>query len=237
MEYPTLPLLRNRALPTAAFRTAAAPIIRSVIVKLHQHLLKMAVQEQNIVFVIILRAGLAFLDATIQQFPVSMIACAGLRRDEETAKAHWYYKNFPLLCQKHTAVILDPMLATGGSAMAVAQELQHRGILAQNTHYVGLLGAPEGIMALSGMIPHENILLAKIDDCLDAKKFIVPGLGDFGDRYFGYVPTSPTPSVAPNTPQMPAATVPRSSGSSPLQGVGMRDVLHEGRSDDIRTHA
>lgn len=193
MEYPTLPLLRDRTLPTAAFRAAAAPIIHDLVGKLHRHLTEAGVQEQDIVFTIILRAGLAFLDITLQQFPTSMIACAGLRRDEETAKAHWYYKNFPLLCETNTAVILDPMLATGGSATAVVQELQHRGCMPSKIHYAGLLGAPDGIAALSGRIPNENILLAHIDDCLDNRKFIVPGLGDFGDRYFGYTPLSPAP--------------------------------------------
>lgn len=190
MEYPTLPLLRDRTLPTAAFRAAAAPIIHDLVGKLHRHLTETGVREQDTVFIIILRAGLAFLDATLQHFPTSMIACAGLRRDEETAQAHWYYKNFPWLSEKHTAVILDPMLATGGSAIAVTSELQHRGCLPPNIHYAGLLGAPEGIAALSDMIPPKNILLAQIDDGLDARKFIVPGLGDFGDRYFGYQPLS-----------------------------------------------
>lgn len=210
MKYPTLPLLRDRALPTAEFRAAAAPIIHDLVTHLHHHLAERDVREQDIVFVIILRAGLAFLDATIQQFPSSLIACAGLRRDEETAKAQWYYKNFPLFSEKNTAVILDPMLATGGSATAVAQELQQHGVLPHHIHYTGVLGAPEGITALSNMIPSKNILLAQIDECLDTRKFIVPGLGDFGDRYFGYTPTSPTSSVVPSIPRTTAAAAPRS---------------------------
>lgn len=188
MEYPTLPLLRDRSLPTAEFRAAAAPIIHNLVTKLHQQLSESGVQEHDIVFVIILRAGLAFLEETLQQFPSSLIACAGLRRNEETAEAQWYYKNFPSLSEQHTAVILDPMLATGGSAMAVAKELQHGGVVPHHIHYTGVLGAPEGIAALSNMIPNKNILLAQIDECLDTRKFIVPGLGDFGDRYFGYTP-------------------------------------------------
>lgn len=138
---------------------------------------------------IILRAGLAFLDTAIERFPSALIASAGLRRDEETAEAHWYYQNFPPLSKNHTAVILDPMLATGGSAIAVVQELRRCGVLPYHIHFTGLLGAPEGIAALSAILPRENILLATIDEGLDAKKFIVPGLGDFGDRYFGYTLT------------------------------------------------
>lgn len=221
MEYPTLSLLRNRALPTAAFRAAAIPVINGLIAKLHQRLLESGARENDLVCVMILRAGLAFLDATIQQFPAAKIAFAGLRRDEETAEAQWYYRNFPLLSEKHTAVILDPMLATGGSAVAVAQELRLRGVLPRHIHYTGLLGAPEGIAALSRLIPNENILLAHIDTCLDARKFIVPGLGDFGDRYFGYTPTSPTSSIAPGIPQTLAAAAPRCAPSLRSSDAGM----------------
>lgn len=205
MEYPTLPLLRDRTLPTAAFRAAARPIIHTLIDVLHQHLSNKNA-EQNVVFVIILRAGLAFLDTAIERFPSALVASAGLRRDEETAQAQWYYRNFPPLSRDHTAVILDPMLATGGSAIAVVQELRRCGLLPHRIHFAGLLGAPEGLAALSEILPRENILLATIDEGLDMKKFIVPGLGDFGDRYFGYVPLNSPLSSVPGTPRTPAAT-------------------------------
>lgn len=129
---------------------------------------------------------MAMLNAAIHTFPSAPVAVAGLKRDEETAVAHWYYENFPPVTKRHTIVILDPMLATGGSAEEVVLNLQNRGADPNKIFFVGIIAAPEGVVRLSKHIPKQNILLAAVDAGLDAKKYIVPGLGDFGDRYFGY---------------------------------------------------
>ncbi|OGJ56184.1 hypothetical protein A2635_04695 [Candidatus Peribacteria bacterium RIFCSPHIGHO2_01_FULL_51_9] len=177
--------LRDRSLPLHEFRESSGVVTRALIEQLKERLMEHGVDEQSVIFVIILRAGLAFFNAAIEVFPHAPIAMAGLQRDEETAQAHWYYEKFSVLSPGHTVVILDPMLATGGSAEEVLKRLVDASIDEQRIYYVGVLGAPEGLQRLVHYIPENHVILGALDEGLDSRKYIVPGLGDYGDRYCG----------------------------------------------------
>ena len=180
-----LQTLRDRSTGLAEFRVAAHALIPVLFRELQAALKQRGVAEETVVFAIVLRAALVFLPEAVRSFPSSPVAFAGLRRDEKTAIAHWYYENVPEITKKHTLVILDPMLATGGSAEESALNLLKRGADPQKIWFLGFLAAPEGINRLTKHIPSDQIIVAAIDEGLDDRKFIVPGLGDFGDRYFG----------------------------------------------------
>lgn len=136
----------------------------------------------------VMRAGLALLPAFMEALPSARVGMVGVERDERTAMPRVYYEKLPVggsdaLPAK--AVILDPMLATAGSACYVAGLLIGRGMRAEDVHFVGVLAAQEGLDRLASVLPRGNITLAAVDPGLDARKFIVPGIGDYGDRYFG----------------------------------------------------
>jgi uracil phosphoribosyltransferase len=139
--------------------------------------------DRNVIFVPVLRAGLAMLDAMSDFVPGSKVGFVGLERDERTAIAHSYYQKLPAQLADAETIILDPMLATGGSACATAELLKQN--RASSIRLACVVAAPEGIRALQEMYPDVRIYTAVVDECLNDRKFIVPGLGDFGDRYFG----------------------------------------------------
>lgn len=147
---------------------------------------KRGIAPDRVVLVIILRAAMAFINPAREVFPNAPIGVFGMKRDERTKVARWYYENLPPLSRRSVVIVLDPMLATGGSAAAAARRLLVRGSDPKNIYFVGIIAAPEGISRLARFIPQENITLAAVDTGLDAQKLIIPGLGDFGDRYFGY---------------------------------------------------
>lgn len=182
-----LATLRDRSAPTAAFRQASDVVCTDLINQLSTNFHKKNIDVVDVVFVFVLRAALAFLHPATTRFPSAKVGFAGLRRNEETAEAEWYYERLPALSPHSIVVICDPMLATGGSASETAQKLLSLGVAPSNLFFVGVIGAPEGLEKLSALLPKEQILLGALDPGLDSKKFIVPGLGDFGDRYFGTV--------------------------------------------------
>lgn len=139
----------------------------------------------KVVIILILRSSIAMLPAFLKYFPTSSIGFIGLKRDEKTAIAKKYYENLPKLSKNSVVVIPDPMLATGGSLDHVLKILIGKGIIAKNIYYTGFIGSVAGVNYISKVIPLENLTLLAIDPKLDKKKYIVPGLGDFGDRYFG----------------------------------------------------
>jgi len=141
------------------------------------------VVDRNVIFVPVLRAGLAMLDAMSDFVPGSKVGFVGLERDEETAIAHSYYQKLPAQLAGAETIILDPMLATGGSAATTADLL--RGHQANHIRLACIVAAPEGIELVQKRHPDVHIYTAVIDQGLNERKFIVPGLGDFGDRYFG----------------------------------------------------
>jgi uracil phosphoribosyltransferase len=140
---------------------------------------------QPIVLVPILRSGLALLPAFVELFPNAGIGCVGLRRDEKTAIATLYYNNLPKLTSVEQIIMLDPMIATGGSSCATLEILTKQGIAQRNILFVAVIAAQQGLDAVKNAFPGITIIVAAVDKELNAKKFIVPGLGDFGDRYFG----------------------------------------------------
>ncbi|MBU2213651.1 uracil phosphoribosyltransferase [Patescibacteria group bacterium] len=178
--------LRDRSTPTAEFRKAADAIAKVLFDELKEKLKD--IDEKNIITVCILRSSLVFLPSILSSFLSSPIAVVGIKRDEETAEPHCYYENIPLITKDSVLIIPDPMLATGGTAVDMVSRLLGAGAKAEHIYFLSLIAAPEGLEKLAGLIPKENITVAAVDDGLDAKKFIVPGLGDFGDRYFGYEP-------------------------------------------------
>jgi uracil phosphoribosyltransferase len=139
--------------------------------------------DRNVIFVPVLRAGLAMLDAMSDFVPGSKVGFVGLERDETTAIAHSYYQKLPDQLAEAEAIILDPMLATGGSAMATVELLKKN--RASSIRLACVLAAPEGIALLNERHPDVRIFTAVVDRGLNERKFILPGLGDFGDRYFG----------------------------------------------------
>ncbi len=142
----------------------------------------MAVQE-TIGLVPILRAGLGMVDGVWEMIPDSQVWHIGLFRDEETLKPVEYYNKLPITPTVHVCIVLDPMLATGGSATATVDILKRWG--AQRIKFMGLIAAPEGVEVLHKAHPDVDIHIGVIDEHLNEVGFIVPGLGDAGDRQFG----------------------------------------------------
>jgi uracil phosphoribosyltransferase len=130
----------------------------------------------------ILRAGLSMLEPVLELFPDVAVGYVGLERHEDTAVARSYYMKLPKLDGRFT-LCLDPMLATGGSAAQAIGQLKVAG--AKQVVMVCVIASPEGIAFLQSQHPDVPIVTASVDECLNDKKYIVPGLGDFGDRLYG----------------------------------------------------
>lgn len=141
--------------------------------------------NKNLVLVPILRSGLVLLPAFISYFPDASIGCVGLKRDEKTAINHLYYQNLPKLLGDEQIIMLDPMIATGGSAIATLTIFSNLGFKQEQVIFVAFIASQEGVDTIKNAFPRITLLVAAIDKELSKDKFIVPGLGDFGDRYFG----------------------------------------------------
>jgi len=139
--------------------------------------------KDNIGLVPILRAGLGMVDGVWDLLPDAQVWHIGLYRDEKTLQPVQYYNKLPTLPTVGACLVLDPMLATGGSATATVSLLKDWGV--KNIRYVGIIGAPEGIELLSKTHPDVPIYLGAVDSHLNEIGYIVPGLGDAGDRQFG----------------------------------------------------
>ncbi len=137
----------------------------------------------DVVVVPVLRAGLGMLDAVLSVAPHARVGHIGLQRDETTAVASQYYAKFPSGLASSVVVLVDPMLATGGSAVAALELLAARG--ARAVRLLCVVAAPEGIREVEAHFPDVQIYTPAIDSHLNEHKFIVPGLGDFGDRLYG----------------------------------------------------
>lgn len=138
---------------------------------------------KDIVLVPILRAGLGMVDGIRSLIPTAKVGHVGLYRDEETLMPHEYFAKFPSNMEDSVIMILDPMLATGGSAEAAITKVKERG--ATQIKLVCLVGAPEGVEVIQKSHPDVDIYLASLDEKLDEMGYIVPGLGDAGDRIYG----------------------------------------------------
>ena len=137
----------------------------------------------DIVVVPVLRAGLGMLDAVLELMPGARVGHIGLQRDEMTAVASRYYSKLPARLASSYVLMIDPMLATGGSAVAALDLLKEAG--ATRIFVVCIVAAPEGIALVDRHHPEVSIYTPAVDEGLNSQKYIVPGLGDFGDRLYG----------------------------------------------------
>jgi uracil phosphoribosyltransferase len=139
----------------------------------------------DIVVVPVLRAGLGMLDAVLALVPGARVGHIGLQRDEMTAVASRYYSKLPASLGSSVVLMIDPMLATGGSAVAALELLEAAGATA--VQIVCIVAAPEGVAAVGRRFPNVAIFTPVVDRHLNEHKYIVPGLGDFGDRLYGTI--------------------------------------------------
>jgi uracil phosphoribosyltransferase len=139
--------------------------------------------DADLVVVSVLRAGLGMLEAALELLPHARVGHIGLERDEQTAAASRYYAKLPAITATTTVLLVDPMLATGGSAVLAASLVTAAG--ATDLRLLCLVAAPEGLAAFSAAWPDVPVFTPAVDRGLNARKFILPGLGDFGDRLYG----------------------------------------------------
>ena len=141
------------------------------------------VVRDDVVVVPVLRAGLGMLDAVLELLPAARVGHIGLQRDEATAIASRYYSRLPPDIKRSFVLMIDPMLATGGSAVAAIDLMKDAG--ARTIRMICIVAAPEGVALVEQRHPDVLVFTPVIDSHLDAHKYIVPGLGDFGDRLYG----------------------------------------------------
>lgn len=187
--------LRNEETPPSRFRLLAHQLTFLLVIEATRELPLDTIEVRTpleitpgarlrkpIVAVPILRAGLGMLEPITQLFPDVRVGYIGLERDEKTAIAHAYYCKLPPL-QGSKVLLIDPMLATGGSAVQALEVLFKAG--ADDVAHVCVVAAPQGVEALATRFPQVDIFTASLDRDLNALKYILPGLGDFGDRLYG----------------------------------------------------
>lgn len=131
----------------------------------------------------ILRAGLGMVDGMLAMIPAAKVGHIGLYRDPDTLEPVEYYCKLPEDCSEREVYVVDPMLATGGSAVAAIQLLKDKGV--KNVHFMCIIAAPEGVEAMKQAHPDVDIYIGALDEKLNDHGYIVPGLGDAGDRIFG----------------------------------------------------
>lgn len=131
----------------------------------------------------ILRAGLGMVDGMLNLIPAAKVGHIGLYRDPVTVKPVEYYCKLPADCSEREVFVVDPMLATGGSSVAAIQMLKDKGC--KNIHFMCIIAAPEGVKAMQEAHPDVDIYIGAMDEKLNEHSYIVPGLGDAGDRIFG----------------------------------------------------
>jgi uracil phosphoribosyltransferase len=187
--------LRDQATPPDEFRSLARKVITFLLYEAtrdlpaHDATVRTPLAEApatvvsgEVVAIPVLRAGLGLLAPVLELLPRVSVGYIGLERDEHTAVARIYYQKLPPLAGK-VPLLLDPMLATGGSAVQAIDLIQEAG--GAGTRMVCVVAAPEGVRAIERRHPDVHVFTAALDRGLDDRAFIVPGLGDFGDRLFG----------------------------------------------------
>lgn len=141
------------------------------------------VKENSVAIVPILRAGLGMVDGVLSLFPAAKVGHIGLYRDEETLEPQEYYCKLPKGIEDKVVMVVDPMLATGGSANDAIKMLKKRGC--KHIKLMSVIGAPEGVEKVAEAHPDVEIYVSMLDRCLNENGYILPGLGDAGDRIFG----------------------------------------------------
>jgi uracil phosphoribosyltransferase len=190
--------LRDKNTSTEEFRSVseklaailageAAEFLQKKDIKIKTPLAKTEGCELNddLVLVPILRSGIALLSVFLKFYQKANVGFVGLKRDEVTAIAEQYYCKLPHISKNTEVLLLDPMIATGGSGIDALKLLRDAGVNEEKITFVAIIAAQEGVEAVRKEFPKINLVIAQIDEKLNDKKFIVPGLGDFGDRYFG----------------------------------------------------
>lgn len=191
-----LTILRDRNTPNPVFRTALRRISSHIAIEVTRHLKLKPVRVEtpleqtkgyqlgvDVVIIPVLRAGLGLVDGFLDVLPEARVGHVGLYRNEQTLQPVDYYSKFPRNLRRSQVFLLDPMLATGGSGNAALRFLKEKG--AKNIHFVTLLAAPEGIKRVTEAHPDVPLYTTVIDRKLNNRGYILPGLGDAGDRIFG----------------------------------------------------
>lgn len=191
--------IRDKTSTTEKFREAANRLTELLVHRVVEHLPSYQVTIETplesyqgeklkgrIEFVSIMRSGDALLHTFSQHFPESVISKILVQRNEETAEPVFkYMKLSPTIAKCPTVVITEPMIATGGTLTLVINLLKEKGVQEKNIIIAAVLAAPEGLAILNDKFPEIKVVVIAIDEKLNENKFIVPGLGDFGNRYFG----------------------------------------------------
>lgn len=190
-------LIRRKETGTKDFRQAISEIAMLICyeatrdlklgdVEIETPICKAIVKElkgKKMAIVPILRAGLGMVDGVLELIPAAKVGHIGLYRDPETLKPVEYYCKLPADCADREVFVVDPMLATGGSSVAAIQMLKDRGC--KSIHFMCIIAAPEGIEAMKEAHPDVDMYIGALDEKLNDHGYIVPGLGDAGDRIFG----------------------------------------------------
>ncbi len=190
-----LTLMRDVSTQSALFRNLLSELVQLMVYEVTRSFAEEVVEVQTpntatqgtkiakeIVLVPILRAGLGMLDGALQMLPFAKVGYVGLARDEQTLEPYKYYEKLPEQLEQAHVILLDPMLATGGSAIAAIDGLKQQG--AAHICLLSLLAVKEGIEAVQCQHPDVDLYIAACDPILNEHGFIVPGLGDAGDRLF-----------------------------------------------------
>jgi len=191
-----LTILRDQRTGNHLFRTTlrriAAVLAFEVtrVLKIRKSLIRTPLEKtigyrlaEDLIIVPVLRAGLGFVDGFLDFLPDARVGHVGLYRNEETLQPVDYYSKFPRTLSKSLVLLLDPMLATGGSGAAAITFLKRKG--ARRIRFVSLLAAPEGVRKIASVHPDVRMFTTVLDRRLDKHGYILPGLGDAGDRIFG----------------------------------------------------
>ena len=201
MEHPLIQhkigLIRRKETGTKDFRQAIGEIANLICyeatrnlaledVEIETPICKTVAKElkgKKMAIVPILRAGLGMVDGMLTLIPAAKVGHIGLYRDPETLKPVEYYCKLPADCEEREVFVVDPMLATGGSAIAAIELLKEKGC--KNIHFMCIIAAPEGVAAMQEAHPDVDVYIGALDEKLNDHGYIVPGLGDAGDRIFG----------------------------------------------------
>ena len=190
-----LTILRDRTTNTRDFRTSCKAVTQIIVLEAAKQLSLDALEidtpletttgahlSGGTIFVPILRAGLGMLEHAIDIIPNSSVGFIGMERDEATAEAGCYYAKIPKLDSGTQVFVLDPMLATGGSAVQCVEKIKNYGV--KSITMLCIIAAPEGLASFEAAHPNIPVITGKIDRALNDQKYILPGLGDFGDRLY-----------------------------------------------------
>lgn len=201
MEHPLIQhkigLIRRKETGTKDFRQAISEIAMLICyeatrglkldeVEIETPIARTKVKElrgKKMAIVPILRAGLGMVDGMLNLIPAAKVGHIGLYRDPETLKPVEYYCKLPADCAEREVFVVDPMLATGGSCVAAIKMLKDKGC--RNIHFLCIIAAPEGVSAMTEAHPDVDVFVGALDERLNEHGYIVPGLGDAGDRIFG----------------------------------------------------